>query len=416
MTLGMKRVCNEIKGGIQNIRDRARKWYDCKFYPVYGRRIVYYLSFDIKGLKESLGEKSAIEVLKHPRDFFDHFELKSVIRWKNKYLREKERRKQYPEKLTDYKNRVRELTELLEQVKREKSGFQNLYLELDASIEAMKTRLASGELESQLAAAGKEVISLEESVAGLEKNIRSLRESEVELGTRYGEQMQRANSLETELASSKKSNLKQHEELARLREEYNGLEATLFDRDKLIGMLKRSVNKREERFIQEYLYEIVEFINRNPGALLAISSGLVDGKIIIASDDAKDILHYNGDLVGKRYLDLLAFDDKEKRRALVRFSSPDEQRYLIPFVSRERKTEHVRAAWKPIKSREPGEEGKHLFTILTLSSYSWLDMIRGKYKNEDLEIQVSQEEARRKTKEHARKLAEGARKQRDGSP
>lgn len=430
MSLGIKRGHNFVKERIQSLKDRVRRWYDCEFYPRYGRIFVYNLSFDIKGIKESLGEKSIFEVLKHPRDFLKYFVPRRVIRWKNRYLREREKRKQYPEKLSSYRMRVAEFEKENRKLDSERDNFERLYFETEMSIEAMKTRLASGELEAEVCQRDKRISELEKTADRLKQDVESLSESEMELGRKYGEQLMRANSLEQELVSSKQSILKQHEQLEKAREADMQLEAVkenerrnyekiVRDKDNLIGLLKKQSREREDIFMERYLKKILTFVDESAN----IPAILVNPNDEMAyfTRGAREILHLNGDAaeyIGRKYYELLDLDEGSKARVQEFFNNPRVQRAVLPIRDKKGKSIDMRISKLPLFGFF-GEERRHLKSICIVTSVRWLESLVGKYKHEDLERKIAlkrrEKEERIRRQEETKQIIDEARKELDES-
>jgi len=264
---------------------------------------------------------------------------------------------------------------------------QQRYRDLEKSFEATNAQIARGQLGAYAS-----------KIKELKAQIQNYQQSEREIGGRYGEEQSKR--------------IKLGKELEGIREEYAHTEALLENswrildkRERLIGFLRRTVHEKEEKVVENYLNPIIDFFHRNPGEYVKIGPGL-EGTIIEASPEAKEILHYNGDLVGKRYLDLLDLDEDEKRRALVVFSQFGEQKKVVPIIYGGGKKDLVRIAWFPVTNQEPGLEKKHLFTVSTVSSVGWLERRLWINKDEDLKYQLKSEEEQRREERILREKAQ----------
>jgi len=393
----------------RKIRQPTRDWYDKEFYPEIGRRLVYTLSMDFKGIRKNLRIRNIPKIIRHPgqySDFLQYFKPLSYV--SRQRIDEKIRKKLEgaPAKVVLYRKRAREFAEDNERLRQELANWQNLYSELFTSVEAANARLAAGELKRY-----------EETVKGLQQTNRSLAKSEMELGTRVGEQASWISELEKKELSARQSSLRTREELQKTIEEKKGLEKIISERDRLISLIRKSLHEKEDRFVQKYLKEVVGFIDRHPGAIVLVGPGL-EGEIIDASDEAKSILHYNGDLKGKRYSEILDLDIRQKREAVVFFSSPKEQDDIdVPIVykhgEKERK-DKVRIAKLPVMSKIPGEESRHLLSVLSVNSISWGKRMFSRSSEHDLTSRLADEKRTEEAKVTARRVLDETRRAVEG--
>jgi hypothetical protein len=384
-----------LKRKYNRLKTRYNDWYNEEYYPRVRRKLNYYLSFDVENIKKSLRIRNIPHIIKNPDVFVGYFIPKSLTSLRDKLSRELRRRKEYPEKLSQYKKMAADLEKTLSQVQAEKENYMNLYAELDISVEAAKAKVAAANIGS-----------LENKITTLKKINEGLARDEQEVVMKYGQTLEKINYFEREVSSLKQSSFKRDEIIKKVLYNEQWLEAIIEDearkhtkilgeRDRLIGLLRRSAHERETRFVEGYFKEILNFANKHPGGLLVIGPGL-EGAIIDATDDAKEILNYNGDLVGRKYSEVLALDSRGKREALVYFSRPEEQEGIVPVVDRKGKKYNVKVANKPIMSKIPGEENNHLFTIVSINSVGWWENRYGSSRAADLKLRLEEQEERRR--------------------